>query len=232
MSETLTAEQVAEYLRRHPEFFHVFPQLLEQLSVPHPKSGKAISLLERQVMQLRDSKRHLEAEMEGMLAVVGDNGRLLNRMHLLNRALMAARTDAAAVEALLTRLQRTFSLEQVRLLSFEVPQQPVTGLQQLGISAEWKCIMRTYLQPGQPRCGAMEPEWQSGLFQPVPAIASVCLIPLGFERVWGVLAMGSGDQARFSPELDTYFLRLLGELVSARLGHLFNETVCDDDGTG
>ncbi|HID00813.1 MAG TPA: DUF484 family protein [Piscirickettsiaceae bacterium] len=229
MDKPLDAGQVAAYLRDHPTFFHTFPELLEHLSVPHPKTGQAISLLECQVMQLRARKTQLEAELEGLVAIAGDNGRLFNRMHQLNRAMMAARSEEAAVAALLTGLQNIFGLEQVRLLSFEVPARPVAGLQQLGISGRWKRLLQTHLQVGQPRCGPLEPEWQAGLFEPMPAIASVCVVPLGFERVWGALALGSGDPARFSPALDTYFLRLLGELISARLAHLFGDASSDVD---
>ncbi len=229
MQDKLTAEQVAAYLRAHPTFFHVFPDLLEHLSVPHPKTGQAISLLERQVMQLRERKARLEAELEGLVAIAGDNGRLFNRMHQLNRAMMAAETEEAAVSALMAGLQGIFGLEQVRLLSFEVPSRPVAGLQQLGISAEWKRLLQTNLEVGQPRCGALEPAWQAGLFEPHPVIASVCVVPLGFSRVWGALALGSADESRFTPDLDTYFLRLLGELISARLSHLFLDKVPDGD---
>ncbi len=53
------AEDVANYLNRNREFFHVFPNLLNELSIPHPKSGQEVSLLERQVFQLREQRDSL-----------------------------------------------------------------------------------------------------------------------------------------------------------------------------
>ena len=49
----LTAQDVATYLKANPEFFIEQEDLLADLSLPH-ESGKAISLLERQVTILRD----------------------------------------------------------------------------------------------------------------------------------------------------------------------------------
>ena len=52
-SPALSAAQVADYLRAHPEFFESQTELLAELKIPH-ESGKAISLLERQVVILRE----------------------------------------------------------------------------------------------------------------------------------------------------------------------------------
>ncbi len=224
----IQAGEVAEYLLRHPDFFQVFPELLEQLQVPDPRHGRAVSLMERQVQRLRETKRHLEEEVGALLAVAGDNDRLFQKMHRLHLALMAARTDETFVAVLLTHLTRIFTLDQVRLISFEVPQEVVPGILQLGLHSEWHQLLKQHLPLGQPRCGSLDAPWQSGLFQAKPAIESVCLIPLGNYRQWGVLALGSCEAARFSPALDTFFLKLLGELVSARLGHLFSDVYTAD----
>jgi len=49
---------------------------------------------------------------------------------------------------------------------------------------------------------------------------SVCILPLGQEAVWGVLALGSQTE-RFNPNLGTYFLTMMSELITAKLQHLF-----------
>ncbi|SIO06851.1 hypothetical protein SAMN05443662_1339 [Sulfurivirga caldicuralii] len=224
MRTDLTAQEVANYLARHPDFFQIFPDLVEQMRLPHPRSGESISLLQRQLISLRDKKETLEQEVSALLAVAGDNGRLFEKLHQLTLALMAARSESDAVHCLLELLPALFAVEQVRLHSWQAPREAVKGLRQLGMDRSWVQLLRAHLQPGKPRCGALEPGWQTGLFEPEPAVRSVCLVPLGFERVWGVLAIGSHDAERFAPELDTYFLRVLGELISARLGHLFGDS--------
>ena len=48
----LTAMQVADYLKAHPDFFIEHVQLLEHLSIPHP-SGGAVSLISKQLELFR-----------------------------------------------------------------------------------------------------------------------------------------------------------------------------------
>jgi uncharacterized protein YigA (DUF484 family) len=52
----------------------------------------------------------------------------------------------------------------------------------------------------------------------------MCCVPLGWQSVWGVLALGSHSN-RFQPDLGTYFLKILGELVSAQFNGLFNDAM-------
>ena len=51
--EQINAEQVADFLRRHPAFFVEHDELLADLIVPH-EAGHAVSLVERQVKLLRE----------------------------------------------------------------------------------------------------------------------------------------------------------------------------------
>ncbi len=221
--DELRPEQVADWLARHPDFFHRHPELVEQLSVPHPDHGRAVSLLEHQLHRLRARKAQLEQEVAAMVAIAGDNTQLFERLHQLVCALLSARSDQAAVALLQARLPALFELDQVRLVTFEVPSTPLAGLTQLGLSAEWVHALRESFTPGNPRCGPLEARWRRGMFAETPLVRSACMVPLGFRRVWGVLALGSSRADFFSPELDTYLLRQMSLLIGARLGHLFDD---------
>ena len=61
--DTLRAEDVAEYLEQHPEFFVQHTLLLTQIQVPHPNSSGAIPLSQRQVLSLRDKNKALETKL-------------------------------------------------------------------------------------------------------------------------------------------------------------------------
>lgn len=214
------AEDVANYLNQNREFFHVFPNLLDELSIPHPKTGKEISLLERQVFQLRDQRDALQVEVDTLKDIAGENGKLLHKVYDFGFALMRAQTEQASVDAVYEVMQSIFDVEQVSLMSWELPSQSLQGMNQLGISQTWSEAMKNTLSVGKPVCGLLENEWQKGLFSTSDPMQSVCLIPLGSNRVWGVLALGSTTN-RFQPDLGTYFLKVMGEMVTARLDHLF-----------
>ena len=215
------AEEVANYLNQNREFFHIFPGLLDGLSIPHPKSGKAISLLERQLYQLREQRDGLQIEIDTLKNIAGENGQLLHKVYDFSYALMAAEDEQEAVNTLFETLDSIFAVEHVALVSWEVPSVSVQGFYQLGISQAWSKSLKDTLVPETPVCGLLEDSWQKGLFQTREPMKSVCVLPLGKDRVWGVLALGATTD-RFSPELGTYFLKIMGSLVTARLQRLFS----------
>ena len=47
----MNADDIARYLRTHPQFFDQHPELLESINVPHPYGGRAIPLAERQTKE-------------------------------------------------------------------------------------------------------------------------------------------------------------------------------------
>lgn len=218
--DEIHAEHVADYLAHNPEFFHVFPNLLDKLSIPHPSSGKAVSLLERQVWQLREQKEKLQDEVDSLVDIAGDNGRLLHKVQQLTRQMMTAETEQQAVDAIYAQMRDVFKVDYMTLVSWEVPRQGIQGISQLGVRQDWVKNLRETLQPGKPVCGLIEEKWKTGLFHGESDVHSVCCLPLGWDRVWGVLALGSPTD-RFQPDLGTYFLKVMAELITARLNRLF-----------
>lgn len=219
--DDIHAEHVADYLSKNPQFFHVFPNLLDKLSIPHPSNGKAVSLLERQVWTLRHQRDTLQDEVDSLVSIAGDNGLLLQKIQQLSRLLIAAQTDQQAVDVLYSQMESVFKVEYMTLVSWEVPSQGLKGLSQLGVRQDWVKTLRETLQPGKPVCGLIEQKWKTGLFHGAQDLHSVCCLPLGQDRVWGVLALGSKTD-RFHPELGTYFLKVMAELITARLKRLFD----------
>lgn len=214
------AEEVAHYLNQNRNFFHIFPNLLDDLSIPHPKSGQAISLLERQIYQLREQRDALQIEVDTLKDIAGANGQLLHKVYEFSYALMACQTEQAAVNTIFKTLKTLFEVEEVALVSWEMPKVSIAGFQQLGLSQAWAKSLRETLQPETPMCGLLEDTWQKGLFQSASLMKSVCVLPLGKDRAWGALALGATTD-RFSPELGTYFLTIMSSMVTARLQHLF-----------
>ena len=217
----LKEEDVANFLNKNREFFHVFPNLLDDLSIPHPESGKAVSLLERQIYQLRQQRDELKVEVDTLIDIAGENGRLLHKVRDFTKQLMETRSEQTAVDCILEEMATRFEVEAVALVTWDVPDMSLHGVTQLGVSQTWVQTLKTTLVAGKPACGVLENEWQKGLFHSPEAMKSVCLLPLGEQRVWGVLALGSTTE-RFHSDLGTYFLKIMGEMVTARLQHLFH----------
>lgn len=218
------AEEVAEYLNQNRDFFHVFPTLLNDLSIPHPKSGQAVSLLERQIYQLREQRDALQIEVDTLKDIAGENGQLLQKIYQFSYALMASQTPEEAVKTIYEHMEALFEVAYINLVSWEMPSQSIAGLNQLGLSQAWSKSLKDTLEPQKAVCGWLEDSWQKGLFSTDVAMTSVCVLPLGQNQVWGALALGATTQ-RFSPNLGTYFLNIMANLITARLGYLFNKEV-------
>ena len=75
---TMTADQIAEYLQDHLDFFEQYPELVRELKLP-TDSGNAISLVEFQLRKLRDHIRQLEKENDHMIETARINSVLFEK---------------------------------------------------------------------------------------------------------------------------------------------------------
>ena len=111
----MTAEEVAQFFRTHPQFFDQHPELLESIFVPHPYGGRAIPLAERQILTLRDKVKVLEGKLGELLKFGEDNDAISEKVHRLAVGLVATRDFAAATQALQFHLREDFSVPHVAL---------------------------------------------------------------------------------------------------------------------
>jgi uncharacterized protein YigA (DUF484 family) len=225
MNNNVQAEEVANYLNKNRAFFHIFPDLLNELSIPHPKTGKEISLLEKQIINLRAQKNKLQIEVDALRNIAGKNGELLHRIYLFSNLLLASKNEQEAIDIIYKAMRELFAVEHIAMVSWDVPNSNIKGITQLGLSQGWVVALKSTLRVHKPACGLLDNDWQKGLFHTEKKIASVCLLPLGSQnlgnkKIWGVLALGATSN-RFSPELGTYFLKIIGNMITARLQRLF-----------
>ena len=85
----ISEEQVVDYLRNHLNFFAGHEELLANLSLPH-ESGKAVSLLERQVTILRDRGIEARQKLNNLLENARNNDQLFDTTRNLVLALLRA----------------------------------------------------------------------------------------------------------------------------------------------
>jgi uncharacterized protein len=206
----LDASSVADYLRRHPEFFDQHLDLLAEVRLPHPHEGHAIPITERQLLHLRERTRELEQKLRELIRFGGENDRIGENLHRLTLALLAA-PDAPTVVALLHHsLERDFGIERAALRLFDV--EAAEGLEtELAPTDPQTCSLVDALV--EPYCGA-EPlgasaSWFTG---EEPLQGSFAVIPLRSDRTFGALALASPDPSRFRADMGRLYLTRLGEI--------------------
>jgi uncharacterized protein YigA (DUF484 family) len=216
----MTAEEVAQFFKTHPQFFDQHPQLLEAIFVPHPYGGRAIPLSERQILALRDKVRLLEGKLAELLQFGEENDAIGEKVHRLAAALLGARDFAAAAHALHFHLREDFSVPHValRVWGKPLPQGTPEGVgsaEGAAVADELRAQVETM---GAPQCGpAAASPFLAWFGDARDHVRSLALVPLGQTKSFGLLALGSEDAQRFYPEMGTLYLRRIGELFAAAL---------------
>lgn len=211
----LTAEQVATYLREHPEFFVDRDSLLAEITLPH-ESGKAISLLERQVKILRERTIESRHTLNTLLENAKYNDQLFNVTRALVIALLMEDEVAQIASATEANLCTQPGIDACSVILFQsdhlknvqhARQESAEFLQQ---------NFPTLLRDRRTQCRAIDKETAAFLFpHRAGTIRSAALCPIGRERMLGVLAIGNKAQEYFNPELDTMFLDFIGEVLES-----------------
>jgi len=211
----MNEEEIAVFLRTHPQFFDQHPELLEVLRVPHPYGGRAIPLAERQMVSLRERARSLEAKLGELIRVGEENDAISERVHRLAVALLAARDFPALVQALYFNLREDFSVPHV-VLRVWGKSLPPGCVEAEAVSDAQRRAAETM---GGPQCGPADGSPFLAWFgETAPHLHSLALVPLGGTTIFGLLALGSEDAERFFPEMGTLYLRRIGDLCAVGVG--------------
>lgn len=235
MAGVVEAQSVVEFLRIHPEFFTQHPEVLMEMTLQH-SSGSAISLIERQVVTLRDHNRQLKRQLHGLVQIARDNDRLNERMHRLVLSLMDCFTLQDVFIGIYDSLRNDFHADAVVMRLMAKPKIALNVTDDNGVSAISDNgdvlfvdkndmaldAFRGFLKAAKPVCGHLGVTQMNYLFgDQAGTVASAALIPLcgipGPSQLpvpAGVIAVGSYDPERFHHGMGTHFLSQMGEIIN------------------
>lgn len=112
----VTAAQVVDYLRQHPEFLVRHPDLLDIQVVPGRRRGEGVVDLQQfMVERLRRDVARLKADQDDLLANSRDNLSTQDRIHQAVLALLGADTFAHFIEIVTTDLSVLLDVDAVSL---------------------------------------------------------------------------------------------------------------------
>lgn len=210
----LTTEQVADWLRDHPEFFSGQDELLKQMALPH-QSGQVVSLLERQNELLRRDLARQRERMQHLVATALDNDHLFLRLRSLVLRLLETESWADTLATLEREIVARFDVDHVRVLagSGQLPSAGSSPVLRTIDGAELPEPVRSVLNTGKPWCGALNGGERVRLFDG-DQDCSVALAPLSYDRsVRGVLVLMAEEAGYFHAGMDTVFLMHLADVL-------------------
>jgi hypothetical protein len=217
--KTSLKEVVATYLRKNPEFLEEFPDILEVLQLNH-NSGVAVSLIERQIEQLRQKNEELTRQMNQLVHVASENEQLMTRLHQLTLELMPISSRKDFFTHLGNSLLNDFKADilQIFLFDQDIATQAGEDVKHILEDDPGMEQFRTYMDKDEAVCGRLGESKLEFLFgSKARWVQSTALFPLGEKGEYGLMAIGSSDAARFYPGMGTLFLELLANVISSSL---------------
>lgn len=220
-----SAQQVLAFLRAHPDFFSSHPGVLSEINVPHPQSGQAISLVERQASILRERIKSMELKLAELLRNGQENDAISKSIQHWLRGLFLHHDAATLPSFLADSLAKVFNVPLASIAIWRPVDDCATASWVVAKTSDYVAQVD---QMSLPACG---PASISGSVRLLPEAGrdaqSVAVIPLrvgASPQAFGVLVLGSPDARRFTAELGTAYLERIGEIASAALSRVIQPT--------
>lgn len=206
-------DDVAAYLKEHPEFFESYAEVVADVMIPHPHGGRAISISERQILTLRERAKQLEAKLGELIQFGEENDAISEKVHRLTLAMIGARDLPALLHAAAFNLREDFAVPHVALRVWHPG--AATDAPEFAASEATRTFAAGLLHP---HCGPLAMADTATLFgEAAPLLKSWAYVALRGHETFGLLALASEDAQRFYPEMGTLYLTRIGEVVAACL---------------
>ena len=203
----IDAEQVAAYLIENPSFFTQFPQIIEQISIPHTHKG-SVSLVELQSEQLRKKVRSLSHKLNQLISIAKQNEAIYRIYADLNLRILKS-TNLGDLKFILEEvIQENLQLSSVTLKPFKGAHALPEIQRRLFIEKRFK-IHKFFF-------GRLSDHERKLLFADQEA-NSVALLLIGDLGELGILAIGSKDPGHFNSDMDTLLITQLQQFLGVLL---------------
>lgn len=209
--KTPNEQVIADYLALNPDFFDRHEDVLRDLRLYH-RSGRAVSLIEKQVSALRERNTELRHRLNQLLDNARQNDRLFERSKRLVLALLECNELGDMVDALYYSFDKEFSIPFTRLILFRPPHQPCNV--RIASEDEAKASLGRHLKASRAVGGGLNKEEIAFLFdRDQNKVGSAAMVPLYYHQLFGVLAVGHDDSKHYQAGMGTLFLTHIADVL-------------------
>ena len=211
----LAEEQlVRDYLIQNPDFFQRNQDVFQAINISHD-SGKAISLVERQVNLIREHNKELSTQIEHILSTAKDNAALMEKTNRLVLNLIKAKDLNSLIKALNVSLKSDFSTEFFSLTLIDEGEINSHTAANLVSKSDAEDSIGAMITAKKALCGVITSKEVNLLFgKQADNIGSVIALPLKNTSTFGVLALGHSDSEFYSEDIGTVFIDYIGDLLN------------------
>jgi len=215
---TIDPDDVAEYLREHPDFLSERPALLAEIDLPHAGGSGTTSLIERQVSILRERNMTMRHRVDQLLKTARRNDQLFEKTRKLTLSLLEAQDRNDLSQALFASFDDDFKIEQTRLILLSEATGDNSGEDRLRFLSDHTLndVIPSLSAKVKIFCGQLTDKEKQMLFEDSAiSVESAAVVPLivGKERL-GLLAIGNQDPQYYRSSMDTLFLSHIADIFS------------------
>tara|TARA_B100000214_G_scaffold363611_1_gene329301 strand:- start:505 stop:1182 length:678 start_codon:yes stop_codon:yes gene_type:complete len=204
--ESISEKDVANFLSKNPDFFSGHEYLLKDLYLPHSK-GDAVSLVERQILILRNTLNEQKIEKNKMIKEGNRNWKLLSLSLSLIKDLLNSSDEDSLLNALEDRFKSDFGADAV-LIEIKTK----TGI--VGNGRDLISVFNKALKSKRPASGPVS-QREKIVFESVSlAINSTVVLPLVRKNWSGIILLGSKNSDRYESGLNSEYLCFLRDIVA------------------
>jgi uncharacterized protein YigA (DUF484 family) len=205
---------VREFLRDNPDFLDKNTDILETMVLPH-NSGKAVSLVERQVGVLRDRNKEMRSRLDNMLQTAKDNDLLFEKTKRLVLNLLEAKTLGSLVEAVYDSLGKDYGIEFYSLTLLGDEKKLPRTMARVATTEKANDRVGTLIGANRAVCGILREDEMMFLFgERGRQVGSVAAVPLRYDSLYGILAVGNRDPNFYKSSMGTLFLSYIAEILN------------------
>jgi uncharacterized protein YigA (DUF484 family) len=205
------SDEVLAFLENHPDFLQ---HHAERFGLKNSAERVVISLVDRQMLELKDRTRQLEARLQQLVRHGEANDLIQARSHQLSLALLSARTLDEVVSGLQRCFAQDFELERMALRLWHAHAEGHATL--YSGRSDIAALTRNLAAP---YCGPYVNDEILSWFAPMPVLQSFCQLALRDDsgETFGLLVLASDNPERFTFDMHTHYLAQIGELISCAL---------------
>jgi uncharacterized protein YigA (DUF484 family) len=205
---------VREFLRNNPDFLDKNTDILETMVLPH-NSGKAVSLVERQVGVMRDRNKEMRSRLDNMLQTAKENDLLFEKTKRLVLNLLEAKPLGALVEAVYDSLGKDYGIEFYSLTLFGDEKKLPRTMARIASTEKANERVGTLIGANRAVCGILREDEMMFLFgERGRQVGSVAAVPLRYDSLYGILAVGNRDPNFYKSSMGTLFLSYIAEILN------------------
>lgn len=211
--DKLTAQEIADYLRGHTDFFLHHPEIIADMQFQSENKGNVVSLTEKQVEILRQRNNEMQLRINDNLERIRSNELLFDKTRHLTLDLIEAPSLNEIVTILRNNMKLNFNCNTSSLILFCESEDEIDA-RTVPIEDAKKAISPLLNSPA-PVCGMLRDEELEFLFPGNEEVASAAIANLVHKhQIIGIFALGSYDPEYFRSGMGTLFLGYVADVLS------------------